>query len=80
MEGDRSAPRVLRNRARRLIELIDDDGLPPELRIALLNTLVAFVNRSPEEIDLGRLFPPRRGALPVPDDTRWAPPRRRARR
>jgi len=66
-----------------LIRWTEDESIPFEFNEGQLAEREKLLAAIVEEVRDGRrrkrlLPPPRKGALPVPDDTPWAPPRRRA--
>jgi hypothetical protein len=75
---DASVPRSIRKRAAEWVAIVDRDDFPPEVRLSFLKLFIEAPGPSRKTLDFNDLFPPRGGALPVPDDTPWAPPRRRS--
>ena len=78
--ADRSVPGNIRRLAKRVLEITQNEAIPAEIRF-LHARLILYLNQNAyarEEFEF--LWPPGKGALPVPDDTPWVPrPRRRAR-
>jgi uncharacterized protein (UPF0147 family) len=83
MANDPSVPKQIRGVTKAALSMATDDRWAPEVRAGFVVKFLAdpeLYSRPQERLEGPRLPPPRRGALPVPDDTPWAPPRRRARK
>lgn len=76
MTADKSIAAAARRLAKQVLRMVDNRDLPAEGRLLCIQLVMHKAPHSEAMDDFWRLFPPRRGALPVPDDTPWAPPRR----